>query len=65
MEYKPKTIYCPECNRKVGTWDGRTKTPQIRRCKKCNKRIVYHPDGKETEIKKFPERSCSSGITFW
>ena len=55
-EYKEKTIYCPKCGRKVGVYDGRSKN--------CNKRIVYHVDTGETEIKNIPKRNCSSGITF-
>lgn len=64
MEYKPKTIYCPRCGRKVSTWDGRSSMPVIGRCKKCHKRVVYYVDNDETEIKDIPERNCSSGVTY-
>lgn len=63
-KYKEKTIYCPKCGRKVGVYDGRSTINKICRCKNCNKRIVYHVDTRETEIKRIPKRSCSSGITF-
>lgn len=63
-KYKEKTIYCPKCGRKVGTYDGRSTINKICRCKKCNKRIVYHVDTGETEIKNIPKRNCSSGMTF-
>lgn len=61
---EPKTIYCPSCGRKVGTYDGRSTTNHIMRCKNCNKRIVYHVDTGETEIKPLTARNCSSGMTF-
>lgn len=64
MEYKPKTIYCPRCGRKVATWDGRSSMPVIGRCRKCQKRVVYYVDNDETEIKDIPERNCSSGVTY-
>lgn len=63
-EYEEKKIYCPKCGRKVGTHDGRSTINKICRCKKCNKRIVYHVDTGETEIKNIPKRNCSSGMTF-
>ena len=59
-----KTIYCPSCGRKVGTYDGRSTINHITRCRKCNKRVVYHIDTGETEIKPLPKRTCSSGMTF-
>lgn len=62
--YIPKTIYCPKCGRKVGTWDGRSTINVIFRCRKCNKRIVYHVDTGEVERKDIPKRNCSSGKTF-
>ena len=61
MEYKPKTIYCPRCGRKVATWDGRSSMPVIGKCKK---RVVYYVDNGETEIKDIPQRNCSSGVTY-
>lgn len=63
-EYKEKTIYCSNCGRKVGTHDGRSTINKICRCKNCNKRVVYHVDTGETEIKRIPKRNCSSGMTF-
>ena len=59
-----KTIYCPKCGRKVGTYDGRSTINRILKCRKCNKKVVYYVDDGRTEIKPFPKRTCSSGITF-
>ena len=64
MKYFPRTIYCPQCKRKVGVYDGRSTTDQMRKCKKCQKRIIYRIKTGETEVKKLPERNCSSGMTF-
>lgn len=61
---KPQTIYCPSCGRKVGTCDGRSTINYIARCRNCNKRVIYHVDTGETEIKPLPIRNYSSGMTF-
>lgn len=61
---EPKTIYCPRCHRAVATYDGRSTINVIARCKKCRKRVVYHIDTGETEVKPIPPRNCSSGMTF-
>lgn len=63
-EYKQKTIYCPKCGRKVGTYDGRSTINKVCRCRKCDKRIVYHADTGETERKEIPPRETGSGMTF-
>lgn len=60
-----KTIYCPKCNRKVATYDSRSKSNVIVNCKKCRKRVVYHVENGEIEIKPIPPRNCSSGMTFY
>lgn len=57
------TITCPSCKRKVGTHDGRSTIPKIIDCKRCEKRIVYYPDGL-TILKEIPKRNSSSGVTF-
>lgn len=62
---EPKTIYCPNCGRKVGTYDGRSTLNHISKCIKCNKRVVYHVDTKKTEIKNIPPRTTSSGTRFY
>lgn len=59
-----KIIYCPICKRKVGSHNNMTKTNSIFRFRKCNKRIIYHFDTKETEYKKFPPKNTSSGVSF-
>lgn len=63
-KYKPVKIFCPQCNSHVGTWDGRSTSNYISRCRKCRKRIVYHIDNEEIELKELPKRNTSSGITF-
>ena len=59
-----KTIYCPRCGRKVGTWDGKSTMNPFFRCKKCKKQVVYHIDSGVSEIKKLPQRNTSSGMSF-
>ena len=61
---EPKKIYCPECGRKLASWDGKSTVDVIVNCKKCKKRIIYRVDTGKTEIKKLPKRSTSSGITY-
>lgn len=61
---EPKTIYCPSCGQKVGVWDGRSTINYISVCIKCNKRVIYHVDTGEVEIKSRPKRVCVSGVTF-
>lgn len=63
MENKEaKTIYCPRCGRKVGTYDGKSTVHKTIKCKKCNKLVVYNVDTGKTKVTKLPERNCSSGM---
>ena len=64
MKYKPKTIYCPSCGRKVFTYDGRATNYLSVKCKKCKKLVVYKPDSDTTKLKDVPQRHCSSGMRF-
>lgn len=61
---EPKTIYCPRCGRKVAVWDGRSSMNISVSCQKCRKRVVYHVDTGNTELKKIVQRTTSSGMTF-
>lgn len=61
---EPKTIYCPCCGRKTGVYDGKSTINYASNCKKCKKRVVYHVDTGETEIKPIPPRTTSSGMSF-
>lgn len=61
---KAEKIYCPQCKRKVATYDGRSKTPVVTRCEHCEKRVVYDPITKKIELKKIPPRNTSSGVTY-
>lgn len=63
-KYKPIKIFCPQCNSHVGIYDGQSTINFVSRCRKCNKRIVYHVDTKETEIKPLPHRVSSGGLSF-
>lgn len=63
-EYKPVKIFCPQCKGRVGTYDGRSTTNFVSRCRKCNKRIVYYVDTKEIKIKPLPHRASSGGLSF-
>lgn len=63
-KYKTVDIHCPVCGRHVGTYDGRSTTNFISKCSKCRKRVIYHIDTGETEVKEIPKRNCSSGMTF-
>lgn len=65
MEYVKRTIYCPNCGRKVGTYDGRGTMNIVCRCDKCVKRVIYYPETGKREIKKLPVRETSSGMTFF
>lgn len=63
--YKPKIIYCPQCKKKVGTYDGRSTINLIIDCGRCQKRIVYYVNADEIEVKPMPPRNCSSGLTVY
>lgn len=58
-------IYCPNCNRKLGSYDGRGTIPKVIDCKDCKKRVVFNPETGKTEVVKIPSRSTSSGKTFY
>lgn len=62
---EPKTIYCPSCGRKVGTYDGRSTINHIEKCNKCNKLVIYYIDTGKVKIKNIPAKNCSSGMTFY
>lgn len=59
-----KTIYCPQCGRKVAVYDGKSSLNVIARCVKCRKRIVYYIDTDSVVVKPIPERVSASGLTF-
>lgn len=60
-----KEIFCPKCDSKVATWDGKSTINVIANCNKCRKRVVYHVDADKTEIKEIPPRNTASGMTFY
>lgn len=60
-----KTIYCPTCNRKVATYDGRSTTEIDVACRKCEKLVVYDPMCNVTKVKALPERTTASGCRFY
>ena len=64
-DYLKKEIYCPECERLVGTYDGKSRiNPQIK-CKRCNKLVVYDIETGKRELKLIPERTQGSGMRFY
>lgn len=62
MKYKPKEILCPTCNKKVGTWDGRSTIDYVVQCRQCRKCVIYHIENGEIEIKPLSKRATSSGL---
>lgn len=62
---KPKKIYCPQCGRKVCTWDGKSTIHPMVMCKRCEKIVVYRIETDEIELKELPPREQGSGIRFW
>lgn len=63
-KYMGIAICCPKCKSKLGTHDGRSTIPKVIDCKKCDKRVVYHVDSGEIEIKDIPPRNTASGKRF-
>lgn len=59
-----KEICCPNCGKKLGTYDGRSSINKILDCRTCRKRVVYNIDTVEIVIKEIPRRNTSSGVTF-
>lgn len=59
-----KTIYCPKCGERVGSYDGKSTINVILKCKKCNKQVIYCIDTREIKVKPIPPRTTSSGMTF-
>lgn len=62
---KEKVIYCPNCYRKCGVYDGKSQINPKMCCKKCNKLIVYDIKSDTVSIKKIPERTQGSGVRFY
>ena len=59
-----KTIYCPDCGRRVASHDCKSTNVIVVNCRKCRKQVVYDPTNKEIKTKNIPQRNCSSGMTF-
>lgn len=57
-------IYCPGCNQKVASYNGRSTINVIARCNKCKKRIIYNVEDGSLEVKDLPLRNTASGMTF-
>ena len=58
-------FYCPECGRKVGTYDGKSQINKSVKCTKCNRIVLFNVDTGETTIKPIPKRTQSSGKRFY
>lgn len=65
MKNKSKTIYCPSCNRKVATYDGKSTTDITVACEKCRKLVVYDPVWNVTKTTEIPSRKTASGCRFY
>jgi hypothetical protein len=61
---KKVTIYCPDCGRIAGHYDGRSTIDHPCKCKKCNHIVIYRVATGEIETKPIPKRACSSGVLF-
>lgn len=61
---KARIINCPNCKVAVAKYDGKSSINVIARCGKCRKRVVYHIDTGETELKEMQSRNSSSGVTY-
>lgn len=61
---EPVKVYCPKCNRYVGTYDGKSSINLITRCRNCRIQVVYDIKTGETKTKPLPQRTTSSGVTF-
>lgn len=59
-----RTIYCPECGRKVGSHDGKATNVKEIDCRKCWKTVVFNPLTENTRLKEKSQRVSSSGVTF-
>lgn len=64
-KYEPITIICPQCLRKVGTYDGRSKINPVAKCKNCKKLVIYDIETGKFELKPIPERTQGSGMRFY
>lgn len=60
-----KNVLCPQCGRKVATYDGKSTINIIVNCRRCKKRIVYDVLSGVIEIKKMLPRTTSSGCTIY
>lgn len=64
-EDRAKTIYCPQCYRKCGIYDGKSQINKEMRCRKCNKLIVYDVKSGNISVKPIPQRTQGSGVRFY
>lgn len=60
-----KNIYCPRCNHKVATYDGKSKIDIIVKCTTCRRNVVYNIEEDMVTLKKVPKRTQSSGMRFY
>ena len=60
-----KSILCPKCGRKVGTWDCKSTGTNLYVCHKCKAGVSFNGKTEETELKPYPQRTTSSGAVFY
>lgn len=63
MKYKPKEIYCPKCNKRLGKYDGKETDAKFYQfqCSNCNIRILYDLSAEQIEIKPVPYKITAFG----
>jgi hypothetical protein len=60
-----KTIYCPNCQRKVMQYDGKSTNLMDVMCRNCKVLVVYNPVNNITFKRNVPERTTASGMRFY
>ena len=65
-KYNHKIIFCPKCNKRLGTYDGKETDMKFYQfhCANCNIRILYDLEKEEMEIKPSPYKITAFGKEF-
>lgn len=58
-------LYCPKCGRQVFNDKDFIGYYIERKCKKCNKLVVYNSEDGRVVMKPIPPRNTSSGMRFF
>lgn len=65
MDKVKKTIYCPQCGRKVMECDESAQIIFSIACRKCNKLVVFNSIDGNISLKRIPPRTTASGMRFY